>query len=123
VFSDPPINTAEVVKQGARIQLTDQVGWPADGRLRDLSDGPYILGLRPHHVARATGRGGVQVECRVLIAEISGSESVVHLDLAGLTWVSQSHGVHGFRVGEIAAFELDVARCFYFAPNGSRVAA
>jgi glycerol transport system ATP-binding protein len=123
VFSDPPINTAEVVKRGARIQLSDQVGWPADGRLRDLADGPYTLGLRPHYVVPATARGGVRVECRVLIAEISGSESVVHFDLAGLTWISQSHGVHGFKVGEVASFELDVARCFYFAPDGSRAGA
>jgi glycerol transport system ATP-binding protein len=74
-------------------------------------------------VVPATAGGGVQVECRVLIAEISGSESVVHFDLAGLTWISQSHGVHGFKVGEVASFELDVARCFYFAPDGSRAGA
>ena len=58
----------------------------------------------------------------MLIAEISGSESVVHFDLGGLTWVSLSHGVHRFKVGETARFELDVASCLYFGPDGSRVA-
>jgi glycerol transport system ATP-binding protein len=57
----------------------------------------------------------------VLIAEISGSESVVHFELGGMAWVSLSHGVHGFKVGETARFELDVARCLYFAPDGARV--
>jgi glycerol transport system ATP-binding protein len=57
----------------------------------------------------------------VLIAEISGSESVIHFDLGGLTWVSLSHGVHGFKVGEMVRFELDVVRCLYFRPDGSRV--
>ena len=56
----------------------------------------------------------MEVECKVLIAEISGSESVIHFDLGGLTWVSLSHGVRGFKVGETARFELDVARCLYF---------
>ncbi len=124
VFSDPPINTADVVKQGDRIRLSERVGWTADGRLRALPDGAYTVGLRPHHVRPAPGRGqGVEAEGKVLIAEISGSESVIHFDLGGLTWVSLSHGVHGFKVGETARFELDVARCLYFAPDGTRVAA
>jgi glycerol transport system ATP-binding protein len=123
VYSDPPINTAQVVKSAGRIRLSEQVSWPAQGRLRDLPDGSYTLGLRPHHVVPSTaGNGGVQVDSRVLIAEISGSESVVHFDLGGLTWVSQSHGVHAFRVGEVARFALQVERCFYFAPDGARAA-
>jgi glycerol transport system ATP-binding protein len=123
VFSDPPINTAAVVKRGDRIRLSDEVGWTAADGLRALPDGTYTIGLRPHHVLPAPGRGGgVEVDCRVLIAEISGSESVVHFDLGGLTWVSLSHGVRGFKVGETARFELDVARCLYFAPDGARVA-
>jgi glycerol transport system ATP-binding protein len=46
----------------------------------------------------------------------------VHFDMQGQTWVSQSHGVHGFAVGENAAFRLDVARGLYFAPDGRCVA-
>ena len=124
VFSDPPINSADVVKQGDQIRLSERVAWTADGRLRALPDGAYTVGLRPHHVLPAPGRGlGVEAQGKVLIAEISGSESVIHFDLGGLTWVSLSHGVHGFKVGETARFELDVARCLYFAPSGARVAA
>jgi len=123
VFSDPPINTAQVVKDGGRIRLSDRVSWAAAGKLRGLADGRYSIGLRPHHVLPAPGRGGdVQVECDVLISEISGSESVVHFDLGGLTWVSLSHGVHGFKPGASARFELDVGQCLYFAPDGARVA-
>jgi glycerol transport system ATP-binding protein len=123
VFSNPPINTAEVVKRGERIELSADVQWPTGVRLRALPDGVYTIGLRPHHVLPAPGPGvGVSVDCKVLIAEITGSESIVHFDLGGLTWVSLSHGVRAFQVGEVARFELDVARCFYFAPNGSRVA-
>jgi glycerol transport system ATP-binding protein len=123
VFSDPPINMAQVVKSGPRIRLSERVSWVAEGKLRDLPDGDYTLGLRPHHVLPAPGRGGgVQVDSKVLIAEISGSESVVHFDLGGMTWVSLSHGIRAFKVGEGAQFELDVARCLYFAPDGTRVA-
>jgi glycerol transport system ATP-binding protein len=124
VFSDPPINTAPVVKRGARVELGATAAWPANGALAALPDGPYTLGLRPHHVQPAAGAGdGVMVEGRVSIAELSGSDSVVHFDVLGQTWVSQSHGVQSFKVGEAAAFRLDVARSLYFTADGRCVSA
>jgi glycerol transport system ATP-binding protein len=124
VYSDPPINTAQVTKADGRIRLSAGVHWPARGRLQSLPDGPYTLGLRPHHVVPpASNGGGVLVDCTVLIAEISGSESVVHFELEGLTWVSLSHGVRGYRVGDRARFALEVEHGLYFAPDGARVGA
>jgi glycerol transport system ATP-binding protein len=124
VFSEPPINTAAAAKSDGRLRLSAAVSWPAQGKLAALADGVYTVGLRPHHVLpHGTASEGVAVEGKVLIAEINGSESVVHFDLGGQTWVSLSHGVHAFRVGESARFALDVARAFYFAPDGRRVAA
>lgn len=124
VFSDPPINTAAVVKAGARLRLSDAVSWPAAGKLAALADGRYTMGLRPHHVLPpGAAAAAVTVDGRVLISEINGSESVVHFDLDGQTWVSLSHGVRAFRVGESARFALDVEQVLYFAPDGRRVAA
>ena len=123
VYSDPPINTAQVTKADGRIRLCAGVDWPARGRLQSLPDGPYTLGLRPHHVVPPANGGGVLVDCTVLIAEISGSESVVHFELEGLTWVSLSHGVRGYRVGDRARFALEVEHGLYFAPDGARVGA
>jgi len=120
-FSDPPINVAEVEKRAGRVHLSPQVSWDGPAGLRD---GRYLFGLRPHHVA--PGEGGsaaVPVEGVVLIAEISGSESVIHFELGGATWVSLSHGVQRFKVGDRARFALDVARGLYFTPEGRRVAA
>jgi glycerol transport system ATP-binding protein len=125
-FSDPPINTAEVQKRGALVELGQLGSWRADGALAALPDGPYTFGLRPHHVQPQGGGGvadGVTVPGRVSIAEISGSESVVHFDMNGFTWVSQSRGVHRFAVGESTAFRLDVARGLYFAADGRCVSA
>jgi glycerol transport system ATP-binding protein len=121
VFSDPPINVAPVRKRGDTVVLADGVHWPAPLPLRGLADGELSVGLRPHHVKPA-GNGGVPVHGPVLISEISGSESVVHFELAGRTWVSQAHGVRSHTVGEDAAFTLDVAQCLYFAPDGRRIA-
>jgi glycerol transport system ATP-binding protein len=126
VFSDPPINTAQVIKEGDTVRLGASVQWRAGSELAALPDGAYTLGLRPHHVQPVdgtTGAPGVSVEGSVSIAELSGSESVVHFDMLGRTWVSQSHGVRQFKVGDVAAFRLDVARSLYFSADGRCVSA
>jgi glycerol transport system ATP-binding protein len=125
VFSDPPINVATARKQGNRIVLGADAGWPAPAALASLPDGDVQIALRPHHVrpdgdAAATG---VPVRGPVLISEISGSESVLHFTLAGSTWVSLAPGVRSVAVGQTAGFVLDVARCLYFDGQGRRLRA
>jgi glycerol transport system ATP-binding protein len=115
VFSDPPLNTAEVEKKGDVIALSDSVQWPAGRGGRNLPDGRYIIGIRPHHITpAANGKIGATISGRVLVTEISGSESVIHFDMRGQTWVSQSHGVHPFDVGSVAKLYVDIDRAFFF---------
>jgi glycerol transport system ATP-binding protein len=125
VFSDPPINVAAARKQGAEVVLDGGVRWSAPTAVRALPDGDLSVALRPHHVRPAgaadAADGGVAVTGRVLICEISGSESVVHFGFAGTTWVSLDHGVRSHPVGEEACFTLDVARCLYFDATGRRL--
>jgi glycerol transport system ATP-binding protein len=119
VFSDPPINVATANKRGDVIALDDHVQWPAPSALWAQPDGAITVALRPHHVR--PGGAGISVRGKVLISEISGSDSVVHFALAGSTWVSQTQGVHGHAVGEDAGFALDVGQCLYFDGEGRRV--
>ena len=122
VFSDPPINTATVTKAGGSISLNGKAGWRANGAIGDAPDGAYTIGVRPHHVTPFQGAGtSVSVEGRVLITELSGSESVVHFDLGGQTWVSQSHGIHGFEVGSQARFYVDVSQAIFFGADERRI--
>jgi glycerol transport system ATP-binding protein len=121
VLSDPPINVAAAHKSAAEVVLDAQVRWPLPDALRGLADGPLTVALRPHHVHPGPGPG-VATRGRVLICEISGSESVVHFDLAGSTWLSQSHGVQRHAVGEQSTFSLDISRCLYFGRDGRRIA-
>jgi glycerol transport system ATP-binding protein len=115
VFSDPPLNTAEIEKRGQRIVLTESIEWPAGKGAEGLADGRYMIGIRPHHITPEPQKNGAAtISGRVLVTEISGSESVIHFDMKGETWVSQSHGVHPFDVGSIAKLYVDVDRAFFF---------
>ena len=112
VFSDPPVNTASIAKRGERAFLSDVVSWELPGRVRELPDGDYSIALRPHHLLPEGD--GVAVDGEVQIAEISGSESIVRVNIAGNNWVSESHGIHSYEYGQQARFHFDPERCLYF---------
>ena len=121
VFSNPPINTAAVTKRGATITLTSGPSWTAAGPAANLPDGPYVIGVRPDNVSPVAG-AGVVLAGKVLITELSGSESSAHFAMGDQSWVSLAHGVHPYKIGEVHQFHLDPATCFYFAPDGRLVA-
>lgn len=123
VFSDPPINLAPVTKEGAEMRLGDHLRWTVWGRARALPNGAYTLGLRPYYVTPTPPQGeSVPLTGKVLITELSGSESIAHFAIGPHTWVSLSPGVHPYRVGEVHAFHLVPDHCFYFGKDGTLAA-
>ena len=123
VFSDPPINMAEVEKRGAIIHMNGEVEWAATGGATGLADGRYSVGIRPHFVRPTqNGEAGVPITGRVEITELSGSESVAHFDVGAGVWVALSAGVHPYRVGEEHEFFMDPHAFFYFDTQGNLAA-
>lgn len=124
VFSEPPMNTASVQKSGDIINLGDMAQWQTPSFLTGRTDGEYRIGLRPHHVTpEQSTTNTVKVSGEVLVTEISGSESVVHFKVGDSSWVSLSHGIHSFNVGQTAELFADVSNAFYFTPSGDLIAA
>jgi len=119
VFSDPPINAAEIVKSGAEARLKTGVTWIMEGDAAKLPDGNYTVAVRPHHVTpiMATSKD-VALKGTVLVTELSGSESSAHFQMGEDAWVSLAHGVHPYRVGEEHQFYMDASKAFYFDPDG-----
>ena len=124
VFSDPPINTAPVTKQDNRIILNDTVNWILDKNLHKMADGPYTLGIRPHHILPfETDGNSAKIEGKVLVTELSGSESTIHFNLDAMPWVSQASGIHAFDRGTINSFYIQTDKCLYFDNNEQLVRA
>ena len=121
VFSNPPINTAAAEKRGDQIAIADGMTWSAGGAARGLPDGSYTLAIRAHHVSPVPIGGGAAVDATVRVAELSGSESIIHFTRGPLDWVSQAQGVHPADVGETMRFYVDTDRCLYFDEDGRRV--
>jgi glycerol transport system ATP-binding protein len=122
VFSDPPINIAPAEKRGSELILFDTIRWPVAKRMAAVADGRYTIGLRPHHLTLTPGSAAAGlVEGPVLVTEISGSESVIHIRVGDAVWVSQSQGVHRFDVGQAARVHAEVEQCLLFGANGERI--
>ncbi len=116
VFSEPPLNTAPIRIHNGECDFAGSVRWPAP---EALGDGDYTLGLRPHHISPLRkGEADVAVESTVKVAEIAGSESIVHFIAFGEHWISQEHGVHPFEPGQRTVMHADMSRAFYFHSDG-----
>lgn len=123
VFSDPPINTATVIKKGDQFTLGNNIQWPVAEKYAAMADGSYTLGIHPHHVNLGLSRDdSIAISGKVQVAEISGSESIVHVGIEGYSWVSESQGVHPFIVGDLADLQMQVEKCLYFDDDGRLVA-
>lgn len=122
VFSDPPINSARVTKVGSTAEL-HEVSWPLAGDSADLPDGLYTVAVRPHRVTpQRRNPEDVELKGRVIVTELSGSESSAHFQLGENAWVSLAAGVHPYRVGEDHSFFMNPSHCRFFGPDGNRVA-
>jgi glycerol transport system ATP-binding protein len=122
VFSDPPINVATVTKQGDTLTMGQSASWNA-GLFADIADGTYHVAVRPHHVTpMPTEHNTVALNGRVLVTELSGSESSAHFAMPDANWVSLAHGVHPYQIGEDHPFYLDPSACLLFAQDGQVVA-
>ena len=123
VFSDPPINSAEITKARGEAKLPTGASWQVQGAAADLPDGTYTIAIRPHHVLPTqSGAADVALNGIVQVTELSGSESSAHFQMGHDAWVSLSHGVHPYKVGEDHQFFMDPAKAFYFAQDGRLVA-
>ncbi|KQT55345.1 MULTISPECIES: ABC transporter ATP-binding protein [unclassified Aureimonas] len=122
-FSDPPLNVLELIKSGTRLSSASGLDVPVPERFHALADGPYKVGLRPHHLFLGSARGeNVRLKGRVVISEVTGSESFVHADWDETRIVALVRGIHRVSPGDAVELGFDPADMLLFEPSGRAVA-
>ena len=123
VFSDPPMNFLRVGKRLARLHFGPEQGIPAVGRFAGLAEGAYLAGFRANHV-RLDRPEGEAMEFRATVtgAEITGSETFLHLDHQGERWVGLVPGVRAIEPGTPVPVWIDPAHVYIFGEDGALVA-
>src|SRR5215207_8230643 len=80
VFSDPPLNILKARKGGHVIAMSTGGDIRAAGVFAAVPDGTYSVGFRAHHLSLDPIPGqAITLSAHVSVAEITGSESFVHL--------------------------------------------
>jgi glycerol transport system ATP-binding protein len=124
VFSDPPLNMIGIEKKNGTVVYAGRVQAPAGGLYAALADGPYRVGFRAHQLEVANGAADRHAfPAEVVLTEITGSESFVHLRQNDVNWVAVLPGVHEFEPGDRLNAALDPTDVFVFDPAGRLVAA
>jgi glycerol transport system ATP-binding protein len=134
-FSDPPINLFEAkitdgvahlfeakITDGVAHLLDDiQIPLVAKQQSRLGGQNRVQLGLRAHSLYAASRAGDFALTCRVDLAEISGSETFVHLTRGALSIVAQLPGVHDLALGSASTMHFQPADLFIFSADGALI--
>jgi glycerol transport system ATP-binding protein len=121
IFSDPPLNTVVVRKQGAELVCAEFV-MPLPDHALPLADGTYTLAIRPWHLLPGgSDRNLTQahIHARVEVTEITGSETYVHVRLGehrveAPRWVALVHGVRDLPAGSMLTLVVDPSQIYLF---------
>ena len=108
-FSDPPMN---LVAGGAE-RLA-----PGLAQRLPLAGPDTTLGLRASALRTRARPGDLPLAGRVELAEISGSDTFVHVATGAGELVAQLGGVHHFALGEPLTLHLDPGQLYVFAADG-----
>jgi glycerol transport system ATP-binding protein len=117
-FSDPPINLVPgrlegnvlTIEQGPRVPLHTVLA---------AKQPEVTVGLRAGDL-RVEGRAGdIHFDARVELAEISGSDSFVHVSSRLGSLVVQLVGVHRFELGQVLRLYVDPGAIYVFEQEGA----
>jgi glycerol transport system ATP-binding protein len=125
-FSDPPLNEIRaqidlndgmaIVRNDVRLPLVA----PALSALRNHSS-DVILGIRAHQFTMTPQESAASIGGRIDLAEISGSETYVHVSHDDLSLVAQLPGVHELTIGERLTLHVEPGHIYYFDTNGNLI--
>jgi glycerol transport system ATP-binding protein len=119
VFSDPPINLFPGRRENDTLLLEGDIHLPLEGHLRMLPPGSFQIGVRANHLfLRRQSSADIEVVAETRLAEISGSETYIHVRHNGSDWVVQEDGVHKLHMGQNVTVFLNPRNMFAFDESG-----
>ncbi len=123
VYSDPPMNFVSVQKEGAIVHFPNKQSAKVNDGLANLPDGEYRAGFRAHHLAIGESlSGAIEFDAKLIVTELTGSDTFVHLDTMDERWIGLVSGLQAFEVGQALKVCLSPENIFYFDSGGKLVA-
>ena len=122
-FSDPPINLIRATldsQSNAHAGGGLVIAMNVEQRQKAARQKDVVLGLRAHslHLARRHA-DDIVIEAQVELAEISGSETYVHMHRGPVALVAQLPGVHNLDIGSSCCMYCRTDDLLLFAADGA----
>lgn len=115
-FSDPPMNlVAAVLCDGSQqLRLPDGTSLALRQPLAVPAGQALVLGIRASALSLQEHPGSVALQGQVHLAEISGSDTFVHVQLPWGDWVVQLTGVHKIEINTAIRIHVAPQACYVF---------
>ncbi len=116
-FSDPPMNlmAADAAPGGVQLRSGPALAVPTP----ESASGALTVGVRANALRVAPRPGDVALPGTVELAEISGSDTFVHVHTAVGELVAQLTGVHFFDLGAPLTLHMAAAQAYVFDATGA----
>ena len=118
IINDPPMNIIAGELRGGQVRLPGGQALGAATHLADLPDGAYQFGVRATDLRPGAG---ASLAGRMSYVEVSGSETLVHVDTPAAPLIVQIDGIHAFQTGDSMSLEVDTSQVFVFDLAGLRL--
>jgi glycerol transport system ATP-binding protein len=124
LFSEPPINLMPGRIDGNEVSFANFVHFPLNVDLRAIGDGEYRFGVRPSHICLVPSNDDdLELAVTVEVAEISGSETFLHVRNEHFLLVLHLPGVHEYDVDAPIRIYIPTHKLFVFDQQGQLIQA
>lgn len=122
-FADPPMNIVGATIEQHRCTLDGGACGEPASHMKVLADGHYQLGVRAHDLTLTpSGTHQIPLNATVQLAEITGSETLVHFTAAGQPWVAAANGIIELTPEQAMTAHINLERALVFDTSGNCLA-
>lgn len=124
LYNEPPLNHLTARVDMGCLQLDQSYPLSTTPHLHTLAEGTYQFAMRPDHVSlKPSGSPEIALDAWVDIAEISASETYLHITVQietnkQVSWVVHLNGIHNMHTQTPIRIYLPLAEFFVFDTKG-----
>jgi len=122
IFSEPPINIVPGRVTENEVTFDEQVHFRLNSDLASLEPGQYTFGVRPSHIGLVPNADDdLEIPVTVDLAEISGSETFLHVHTENFELVLHLQGIYQHRPDEQIKVYFPTHKLYAFASDGKTI--
>jgi glycerol transport system ATP-binding protein len=122
LFSEPAINLIPGRLSNSEVTFDESVHFPLDHDLSKIKPGDYTFGVLPSHIGLVPNHDDdLELSMRMQLAEISGSETYMHVVNDHFDLIIQLSGVVSFHIGDPIKVYLPTHKLFVFDQAGNTI--